>query len=94
MLCINKVLSIAILSKNMKQESFMEKLNFLWKNEIFTGINKNHLLPLISNIIVRRFRRGEFIQKEGAEPEGLMIIKDGNVAVASNKLSLRRLPDG
>jgi hypothetical protein len=94
LLCINKVLSIAILSKNMQQESFMEKLNFLWKIDLFTGINKNHLLPLISNIIVRTYRRGEFIQQEGAEPEGMMIIKEGNAAVCSSKLSLRRLPDG
>ena len=43
--------------------------------------------PLISNLVVKKFRKGEYIQREGQEPEGLMIIREGYAICASEKLS-------
>ena len=75
----------------MQDEKFMERLTFLWKVDLFKGINRNHLQPLITNLDIRIFRKGEFIQREGDEPEGLMIIKDGCAQVCNEKISMRRV---
>lgn len=45
----------------MQDEAFQERLHFLWKIDLFKDINRNHLLPLITNMEVRMFRKGEFI---------------------------------
>ena len=69
----------------------IERLNFMNKIDLFKGINRNHLLPLISNLIIKRYRKGQYIQKEGHEPEGLTIIKEGNCLVCTEKLAVRRI---
>ena len=75
----------------MQEEKFLDRLRFLWSIDLFKGINRNHLLPLITNLNVRIFRKGEFIQREEVEPEGLMIIRDGCAIVGTDKISMRRL---
>jgi len=47
------------------------------------------LQPLISNLVVKKYRKGEYIQKEGSEPEGLVIIREGYAICAAEKLSHR-----
>ena len=42
---------------------------------------------------MKLFRKGEYIQKEGAEPEGLMIIREGYAVCAAEKLSHRFVDD-
>lgn len=45
----------------MQDDMFQERLKFLWTLDLFKGINRNHLLPLITNLDIRSFRKGEFI---------------------------------
>ena len=37
------------------------------------------------------YRKGDYIQREGEIPEGLMLIKEGCAVVCTDKLSMRRL---
>ena len=91
LLYINKLQSMFIIGKGMQDDIFQERLKFLWTLDLFKGINRNHLLPLITNLDIRSFRKGEFIQREGDEPEGLILIKDGCAIVCTNKLAMRRV---
>ena len=58
LLKINKVESLKIINKTLMGNKFNEIVKFLWKIDLFKGINKNHLLPLISNIIIKKYRKG------------------------------------
>lgn len=91
LLKIDKLKSMRIISETLKSDYFLEKVRFLWKIDLFHGINKNHMLPLISNLIVKKFRKGQYIQREGEEPEGLIIIRKGHCLVCTEKLSMRRV---
>ena len=91
LLKINKIESMKILNDTLKSKKFLERVKFLWTIDLFKGINKNHLLPLISNIVVKIYKKGQFIQHEGEEPEGLIIIREGKCVVCSEKLSMRRV---
>lgn len=61
LLYIDKLQSMLIIGKGMQDEMFQERLHFLWKVDLFKGVNRNHLLPLITNLDIRIFRKGEFI---------------------------------
>ena len=63
LLYIDKLQSMIIIGKGMQDEEFSERLHFLWKTDLFKGINRNHLLPLITNLDVRFYRKGEYIQR-------------------------------
>ena len=58
---------------------------------LFKMIEASHLQPLISNIIVKTYSKGEYIQREGHVPEGLIIIRKGSALSVTDKLSFRRL---
>lgn len=58
LLKINKLQSMKIINDTLKSEKFMKRVKFLWKIDLFKGINRNHLLPLISNIIIKKYRKG------------------------------------
>ena len=94
LLYIDKLQSMLVIGKGMQDEKFLTRLRFFWNIDLFKGINRNHLLPLITNLDVRYYRKGEFIQKEGEEPEGLMIIRDGCAIVGTDKIAMRRLERG
>ena len=61
LLYINKLQSMLAIGMGMQDEAFQERLHFLWKIDLFKDINRNHLLPLITNMEVRVFRKGEYI---------------------------------
>ena len=61
LLYINKLHSMLTIGKGMQDESFKERLHFLWKVDLFKGVNRNHLIPLITNLDVRYYRKGQFI---------------------------------
>ena len=44
---------------------------------------------MISNLKVIKYKKGEYIQREGQEPEGLTIIREGYAICAAEKLSHR-----
>jgi hypothetical protein len=91
LLKIKKSQSMAIINETLKSDFFVKKVNFLWRLDLFRGINKNHMLPLISNLIVKKYNKGQYIQREGQEPEGLMIIRKGHAIVCTEKRSMRRV---
>jgi len=47
------------------------------------------LLPLASNIKVKKYKYGEYIVRAGENPEGLMIISQGHAIVCAEKLAMR-----
>ena len=91
LLYINKADSMRIVKAGTEDQSFIDRLNFLLQIPLFQKINTNHLQPLISNLVVKTFRKGEYIQREGHEPEGLTIIREGYAMCVADKLSVRRV---
>lgn len=51
------------------------------------------LLPLASNIKVKKYKLGEYIIRAGDKPEGLIIINKGQCIVCAEKLSMRQVSD-
>lgn len=47
------------------------------------------LLPLASNIQVKRYKIGEYIVKAGDLPDGLIIVTEGQCIVCAEKLGMR-----
>ena len=78
-----------IIKSGTEDQQYIDSLTFLLKLPLFQQINKNHLQPLISNIIVKKYRKGEYIQREGVEPEGLIIIREGYAICVADKLAYR-----
>lgn len=58
LLYINRVESMKVLLGGMQDSVLVERLSFLNKLDLFKGINRNHLLPLVSNLIIKRYRKG------------------------------------
>ena len=59
------------------QSKYEERINFLKQLDIFSEIDMFILLPLASNIQIRKYKLGEYIVKAGELPEGLIIVKEG-----------------
>ena len=57
--------------------------------DIFKDVDNYILLPIASNIQVKRYRLGEYLVKAGELPEGLIIVKEGACIVCAEKLALR-----
>lgn len=57
LLYINRVESMKVLLGGMQDSVLVERLSFLNKIDLFKGINRNHLLPLVSNLIIKRYRK-------------------------------------
>ena len=55
---INRIASMKILIGGMEDKILVDRINFLNKIDLFKGINRNHLLPLVSNLIIKRYRKG------------------------------------
>ena len=91
LLYIDKKESMKIIGEGMADEGFIEMLEFAWKIDLFAGIDRTHLLPLVSNIIKKTYIFGDYIQKQGEEPKGLMILKEGQAAVCAESLAARRV---
>ena len=58
LLYINRVESMKVLLGGMQDSVLVERLSFLNKIDLFKGTNRNHLLPLVSNLIIKRYRKG------------------------------------
>jgi CRP-like cAMP-binding protein len=82
---------MSIIKAGTEDQSFLKRLEFLKKIPLFQKINTTHLQPLISNLVVKKYRKGEYIQREGEEPAGLMIIVEGYAVCVADKLSFRRV---
>ena len=91
LLYIDKKKSMEIIGEGLADEVFVGMLDFLWNIDLFSRIERTHLLPLVSNMIVKKYRFGQYIQKEGEEPKGLMIIKSGQAVVCRENLEFRKV---
>lgn len=89
LLYIDKKQSMEIIKAGTHDENFKEREKFLRKIPLFQKINTTHLQPLISNLVVKKYRKGEYIQREGEEPPGLMILRRGHAICVADKLSFR-----
>lgn len=67
-------------AKHMK-----ERLDFLLHLPGFRMIDKNTLLPLASNMRVKRYKIGEYIVRQREIPNGLIIIHKGECIAAFEK---------
>jgi CRP-like cAMP-binding protein len=61
----------------------------LRKIDIFSDIDMFILLPLASNIQIKKYKKGEYIVKAGEKPEGLIIVKEGSCIVCAEKIAMR-----
>jgi len=61
LLVINKVKSMEIIKAGTEDKEFIKRLAFLRKIPLFQKINTNHLQPLISNLEVKTYRKGDYI---------------------------------
>lgn len=61
LLYINKEDSMRIIKAGTEDQSFIDRLTFLLQIPLFQKINTNHLQPLISNLVVKKYRKGEYI---------------------------------
>ena len=61
LLFIDKEISMRIIKEGTEESHFIRRLEFLRTIPLFQKINTNHLQPLISNIIVEKFRKGSYI---------------------------------
>ena len=62
-----------------------ERLDFLKKLNGFKVIDKNTLLPLASNLRIKRYKMGEYIVKQMEVPSGLIVINKGEWLVVFEK---------
>lgn len=67
-------------AKDMK-----ERLEFLLGLPGFRQIDKNTLLPLASNLKIKKYRMGEYLVRQREMPSGLIIIKSGECLVGYEK---------
>ena len=58
LLYINRVQSMKVLVGGTNNTALVERLDFISKVDLFKDINCNHLLPLVSNIVTKKFRKG------------------------------------
>ena len=64
LLWIDKNQSKEIIGSGISDERFVEMLNFLWhidEGKLFSNIDRQHLLPIVSNIDKRKYGYGEYI---------------------------------
>lgn len=61
LLYIRKKASMKIMKSSRTDEKFIEKLEFLQSMPLFKMIEASHLQPLISNLIVKTYSKGEYI---------------------------------
>ena len=66
-----------IINSPALQSKYEERINFLRELDIFKEIDMYILLPLASNIQVKRYKMGEYIVKAGDLPDGLLIVTEG-----------------
>jgi hypothetical protein len=71
------------------QSKYEERIKFLRRLDIFEDIDMYILLPLASNIKVKRYKMGEYIVRAGEMPDGLIIVTEGQCIVCAEKLALR-----
>lgn len=60
---------------------------------IFEEIHAKLLMPIAANLTTYTFRYGEYLQKEGEIPKGLIIIKSGQCKVALNRIATRKIQE-
>ena len=63
-LFLDKDRSKDIIGFGMNDQSFVDMLNFLWhidEGQLFENVDRQHLLPLISNIEIKQYRYGDYI---------------------------------
>ena len=85
---MNKALANKVINQGLKGK-FDSRITFLRQIDIFKEVDTYILLPIASNIQVKRYRLGEYLVKAGELPEGLIIVKEGSCIVCAEKLALR-----
>ena len=70
-------------------QGIQSKLDFLVKLPGFRMVDKNTLLPLVSNIQVKKYKIGKHIVKQREMPEGLIIIHKGECIAGYEKQRTR-----
>ena len=91
LLYLNKKDSMRIIKAGTEDQQYMDRLDFLLTLPLFQKINTTHLQPLISNLVIKKYFKGEYIQREGHEPEGLIIIREGYAICVADKLACRKV---
>ena len=64
LLFLDKDKSKDIIGLGMNDKDFVNKLNFLWhidEGRLFENVDRQHLLPLISNLEEKMYRYGDYI---------------------------------
>ncbi len=64
LLFLDKDRSKDIIGFGMNDKRFVDMLNFLWhidEGHLFENVDRQHLLPLISNIEIKQYRYGDYI---------------------------------
>ncbi|CDW86496.1 cyclic nucleotide-binding domain containing protein [Stylonychia lemnae] len=89
MLQLNKKIASRIINSPDLQNKYEERINFLRQLDIFADIDMYILLPLASNIKVKKYKHGEYIVKAGDLPDGLIIVTEGQCIVCAEKLAMR-----
>jgi hypothetical protein len=79
---INKAVSSTIINEGLQSE-YEDRIDFMKSLDIFADIDMFILLPLVSNLKVKKFKLGEYLVKAGNQPQGLIMIKKGVCMVAA-----------
>lgn len=74
---LNKLKSFNIINSPSMQAKYEERIKLLKRLDIFEDVDMYILLPLASNIKVRRYKQGEYLVRAGELPEGLFIVTEG-----------------
>ena len=61
LLYIKKDVSEKVIKRGMSDSKFKERLDFIKRIPLFQKINVVHLQPLITNLIAKKYRRGDYI---------------------------------
>ena len=65
LLYLDKEESMRIIKAGTDEVHFKKRHDFLKTIPLFKNINTNHLQPLITNINVEKYRKGDYIQRSG-----------------------------
>lgn len=59
------------------QALYEERIKLLRRLDIFADVDMYILLPLASNIQIKRYKMGEYLVRAGELPQGLFIVTEG-----------------
>ena len=88
----NSINNIAL--KKTKTLSFFSQLEYLKRNEFFRITSNNKLMKICSLMKKEKFKKGDFIFKEGEIGDKFYLIKKGKLNVIKNEKIIREMENG